>query len=744
MISRRTIHCFIVVAVSGLTTAQAADYSWQQAHAKVLPTGDLQWEPKPFVFTAGDEVRYIDFYDGDDQNDGLTKQTPWKHHPWDKAFKGDPESDARVDTYIFKRGVVYRGSLTVTRGGAAGQPIRLTSDPSWGEGEAVLAGSELATGWKQGADRDDIPNGEKVWYTDTNTKSRAVWMVDAEGRITPIALARTPNWNVSDPDDVMSEWYTWKNDEWWLDGMKNQAQRIRQGGKEYQLGIDPENLKGDLEQYRDATVWTEWGVVMGTPYPTRVVDVIPDKNALVYDGVFYNIWGQIAGHRYFLEDRPQFLDAAGEYWLDEKGRGGRLYIRLPGDIDPNTVRIETAARTTMIDAKGMSHLDISGLTFRFGNIPWSYWGYPFGSADNMGVACIRLLGPTTDIKITNCSFEHIPRAIRIVGSKYAENIDRIDIEDCTFREIDQSAVHIYSDSFPDARVGEVNFRRNHLRRITLRAQKNTHCHAVYVQRLERGEFAGNFLERLYAGGIFIEGAKGSGDGGEAPLTRILIHHNKVIDPLLASCDWGGIEQNQGGPAYIYDNVVGNPGGLHYWKYLNQDPNKPAEGTLRFGHAYYIDGSFKKYLFNNIAWGKNNELGSKYANCSGLQEIIGFENAAFNNTFYKFVQASRRQAPQAGRNKYLGNVFDDVSQFVFRHSDAKQQDANAQDAGEAAKLCCMWSCSDNNGIGSQHVIGCLNDESHSPWTLRQAKRSGATHNRSQVCPKRTPGTPGQSC
>jgi hypothetical protein len=46
-----------------------------------------------------------------------------------------------------------------------------------------------------------------------------------------------------------------------------------------------------------------------------------------------------------------------------------------------------------------------------------------------------------------------------------------------------------------------------------------------------------------------------------------------------------------------------------------------KGNSRFGFAYYIDGSFKKYLFNNIAWGKNNIQGSKNANCSGLQEII---------------------------------------------------------------------------------------------------------------------------
>jgi hypothetical protein len=68
------------------------------------------------------------------------------------------------------------------------------------------------------------------------------------------------------------------------------------------------------------------------------------------------------------------------------------------------------------------------------------------------------------------------------------------------------------------------------------------------------------------------------------------------------------------------------------------------------------------------------------------QIIGFQNNVFNNTFYKFVLASRRQAPDAGRNKYLGNVWEDISQFVFRHAEERGvEDVNAMDAGKQADL-----------------------------------------------------------
>ena len=40
------------------------------------------------------------------------------------------------------------------------------------------------------------------------------------------------------------------------------------------------------------------------------------------------------------------------------------------------------------------------------------------------------------------------------------------------------------------------------------------------------------------------------------------------------------------------------------------------------------------------------------------------------------------APEAGRNKYLGNIWDGIGQYVFRHDDPAKTKAegNAKDAG----------------------------------------------------------------
>jgi hypothetical protein len=115
-------------------------YSWQQPHARVVANGpiDLVWQPQPFRFQAGKSVRYIDFEKGSDANDGKTPAKAWKHHPWDAAAPANIRNQRGIDTFVFKRGVVYRGTLKAAASGTTAAPIRLTNDPKWGAGEATM------------------------------------------------------------------------------------------------------------------------------------------------------------------------------------------------------------------------------------------------------------------------------------------------------------------------------------------------------------------------------------------------------------------------------------------------------------------------------------------------------------------------------------------------------------------------------------------------------------------------------
>jgi len=692
---------FLAAAIGSVPLALGGEetaFSWQKPHAKVLPTGGLDWTPEPFVFAAGKTVRYIDFGAGSDASDGASKERPWKHHPWDPAAGSQAKAHRGSTTYVFKRGVVYRGQLAVPAGGqgTTEEPIRLTSDPSWGSGEAVICGSEAVTGWKRGAQHKDIPEPEKVWYTDLDYAPRRVWMLDGE-KVTRLKLARTPNWTVSDPDDVKSEWWTWENPQWWKDGGHKTT---GPGGRKIHLGIDRQHLFANgrpADYYVGGIVWSEWGIVMGTPFPSRIEKYDPQQEAIAFQGVWFGDSGTIIrNNRYYLEDKPQYLDEPGEFWLDRQGAGGRLYLRLQGDRDPNTVAVEAARRYCLVEdaasaespprldvlkpeqrdaltTAGLRHITISGLAFRFTNAWWDL-EFPAWMHKEVDNACIRALGSSEDVRILNCRFEHVGSAVRLDPINDRGRIGSIVVSDNAIEHLDDEAITIARGS---GRLGHVAVLRNRLFEIGLRPRRQAHGHAIVVSFPETAEIAGNILDRCYGAGLFIFGGKPSGQPGDAPFSRILIHHNRVTDPLLNTNDWGGIETWQGGPFYVYCNVSGNPGGYWNWAY---NPKKPA--SARFGHAYYLDGSFKNYLFNNIAWGESKDPFSRLGNTAAFQEIISYQNAFFNNTVYNLVKGTRRQAPHAGRDQFLGNVWSGIGEWLFWHAQPANTAAegNAADAG----------------------------------------------------------------
>jgi hypothetical protein len=65
----------------------------------------------------------------------------------------------------------------------AGNPIRLTSDPTWGSGEAQIYGSETVTGWTRGA-HPKMPNGGQVWMKEVDFLPRTLWMTAPNGNAT--------------------------------------------------------------------------------------------------------------------------------------------------------------------------------------------------------------------------------------------------------------------------------------------------------------------------------------------------------------------------------------------------------------------------------------------------------------------------------------------------------------------------------------------------------------------------------
>jgi len=651
----------LVGLVSGGAVSAQSRYPWQRAQARVTPEGDLEWAPEEFVFEAGPSVRYIDYESGDDANPG-TREAPWKHHPWDPAAGGRAAEAGGVHTYVFRRGVTYRGGLLEGESGRPEEPIRLTSDPDWGSGEAVIAGSEVVTGWQRcdAANAAGVPETEKVWYADIPFAPRCAWEVRG-GEVHRLKLARTPNWTESNPDDVKSEWWTW-----------DEVKRVEDADvpEGLFLGIDPEHLTRETDYYEGGHVWAEWEGVMGTPAPCRIVGFDPEKRGLVFRGRHPRV--RYTPHlRYYLEDNPRYLDEPGEFWFRRDGEGGRLFVRLPDERNPNKSRVEAARHLNLVDLRNVSHVHVSGLTFRFSNVHRDMWAPDDGSRD-IDNAAVRFQGTGRDLEVANCRFEHLAKAVHVQPLVEGDRIDDVVVRDNEILRTDHGAIDILGRKryFPSGRLGDVRVLRNRLFRIGFRPLALPHHgQAAIITFPQTAEVAGNILDRIYGPGLFIFGGKPSGSEEDVPLSRIIIHHNRVVDPLLGTNDWGGIETWQGGPFYVYSNISGNPGG--YWHrnhVLRRDrpASERTHTTARFAFAYYLDGSFKNYVFNNVAWGKSNDLTSPLCNSSAFQEVHSFQNTFFNNTVFKFAVGSRRQASQAGRNAYLGSLWLDLSEWALFH------------------------------------------------------------------------------
>ncbi len=674
----KSIHVCILLALSLTLLSAAEKYPWQNPHAEVLPNGDLNWKPEPFVFKKGDSTRYIDFENGNNNNDGTSQKSAWKHHPWDKNATGKAKACNGIHTYVFKRGVIYRGSLVASESGEAGNPIRLTSDPSWGDGEATLSGSELVSNWKKGA-HAKMPDGDKVWSTKVDVPPRMIWVIK-DGKVINIPIARTPNWTITDNEDTLSNWFEWENPVWW----KNENVTTTVGKKKMKMGTDRKNLTEDTEYYQGGIIWSEWSVVMGTPFPSQI-EAVPSKGQLAFQGMWWGTSTKLrTGHRYFIEDKPHYLDSAGEHWYDKKSK--TLYIRLPGDANPNEAHIEVAKRYSIIEdtasakapprldvlrekandpnvvsAEGVSHVEFSGLNFEFNNTWWDHW-FPAWMHKEVTSAAIRLRGSTDAVHIHHCHFQHVICGVRIAPLNANARNGNVHVTDNVFEYTGDAAVHL---SRGRTSVEHVDFLRNKCYMIGMRPDRQSSGHAVNINFPTTMHVAGNMLKRTYGSGLFLFGGKGSGQAGDFPLSRHLVHHNKVEDSLLRANDWGGIETWQGGPFYLFSNISANPGGLWQGRMSKDTFNS------RLGFAYYLDGGFKNYLFNNIAWGRNNDRGNSECNAYAFYEAVGtIHNNFINNTIYRFASGSS-WSPRGGHHHFVGNLWSDITDRVYHHGKLKE-------------------------------------------------------------------------
>ncbi len=691
----RCLVYFLLVQLSlTLMAADAAKYSWQKPHAEVLPHGGLEWAPEPFRFGPGKTVRYIDFENGDDNHDGASKASAWKHHPWDADATGNAAKAEGPTTYVFKGGVIYRGQLVADESGTAEEPIRLTTDPSWGKGRAQLWGSiRLPQNWKK-ADKlpKYMPNEGKVWVLDTSgIEMNPKWIDNfarpLEGKFEVFSVfqvkdeetvrlhvAQDPNWEPGNPNFPLSYWHAW-------DGFfKGEGpQKEGRGGQD-------EDLKGKPEDFFDGgTLVSQWKGNMGTP----CWNTIKKGQYSPKHGTLFPVpWIVGKGTRYKVENVPGYLDAPGEFYFDEKGQ--RLFLRMPDDSDPNNAVLEVPAILDLIAIRDQSHIVISGLEFRYNRV------FTVGDQFLMQIsnpACVRIGGNCKSIRVANNVFKHIIMAVsafprpdeRLTGLhsqgllpwKPGDLLDQIHVTDNDIEHCEREAIGIHSGAGkgPGAgRLGHAEVLRNRLYEIGFR-QGMWRYSAIPALRVffpETAEIAGNMIDRCWGSAIMVHGGR-HGSDEHAPLTRIMVHHNKVENTVLAVNDYGAISLWQGGPIYCYNNISGNC--------VGHAPDRPNSSPWKnVGYPYYIDGGYKIYTFNNISWGRSNDMNDPYRNNGTYFMVFGFLNPVVNNTFYK---AYKGIAGSSGnRNDIIGNLVADIkTSFIASNRMGDPSLAGGGDTGE---------------------------------------------------------------
>ena len=668
-----------LVVVVGLASAAmgAEPYSWQVPQAKATPNGDLQWAPKPFVFEKGASLKYIDFEAGDDTADG-SQAHPWKHHPWDAQAAGAAKACTGIHTYVFKRGVIYRGALVAAESGKPGDPIRLTSDPSWGTGEAYVYGSQRLTGgWKKctAADAPGIPEPEKVWYNDVGARFdpkalriSSIWDVSGK-EVRRLNIARDPNWTITDPDDVVSNWYLWET----FQGTNNRGKLA-----------DTKHLKGrPADFFNGGWIWTQHRNLMGSVHRVDIGAYDPAAGSFEIASGGGAIYGNSANAPapigrpicYYIEGVRGLLDAPGEYFYDRTGpHVGRLYLRPDDGADPNKALLEVATVKLPFQIIDRSHIVVSGLTFSYNDDYDGKYGYPY----QIGAApMVRVIGNCTDITVKNCKFYNVMNAVvafprptaegspagvwsKDIGPFANDVMDGITIADNDVLHADQmGAVWAEGSSggTPFGKLKRVDVLRNRVVDTGFRpgSRPTANIPAICVVLPETAEIAGNIVGTSWGNGIFTLGGKGSGSTNDAPLSRILIHHNLAENTMLGCNDYGALEMFQGGPGYFYSNIGRNCVGTKTF----------TGGEL--GYTLYLDGGFKIYSFNNIITGKTKASDPNYRNHCGYFMVFGFMDHLFNNTINGFQYGF--DGSSGNRSCILGNIVTDCSVSFMRQNRA---------------------------------------------------------------------------
>ncbi|MFU8803143.1 MAG: right-handed parallel beta-helix repeat-containing protein [Bradymonadaceae bacterium] len=253
---------------------------------------------------CGTNTRYfVDSVAGDDSRSGTSPDQPWKTLAKVNDFAPSPG-----DQILFKRGGQWSGTLTISASGTQANPIVYGAYDSGDKPK--IYGSEEITGWTQ--------HSANIYRASFDTPITQLFVDDERVR-----LARYPNTGFLFVDTVHGSTQFTSNG---LDAGRNYTGATWLGRTHYWI--------------------MEVGNVTASSSKTLTLDSAPS-------------WDLNVGEGFFLMNKLEFLDQAGEWYQDPATRA--VYLWTPNGDSPANYSVRGSVHSVGIEADNRDYVTIEGL-----------------------------------------------------------------------------------------------------------------------------------------------------------------------------------------------------------------------------------------------------------------------------------------------------------------------------------------------------------------------------------------------
>lgn len=298
---------------------------------------------------------YVDYTSGDDGKSGKTQGEAWKHAP------GDPQAGGRAasavlgagDVVQFRGGVVYRGSVVVGYDGDEKEPL-VYRGTGWGEGRAIVDGSETVAGWKKcasAADAGGNPNFANLYYTDVEASS--VFDLNLMEQVSDgvekfLDIAQSPN-----PENPF------------FNDRKDSFYNLPQTNLTTTSVTDPEVFTAsDPDHYKGASL-----LLWVAPNVVRRVDILtfePSSHRVTFEDIKASaIYTDGRDQAFAIFNSPHAIDRAGEYSVGlPDAVGKRRVILWPFDSKSLEAGIFRSVRENGFVLRAQNHVTIEGFVIQ--------------------------------------------------------------------------------------------------------------------------------------------------------------------------------------------------------------------------------------------------------------------------------------------------------------------------------------------------------------------------------------------